>query len=140
MIGAHWREGLATEGRPLEVRCAWCERERLSIPGAEPPPEDAQITHGICKRHSDALLANLPSRSFPGVRVLVVVHPGYANLCDYLARSFAGVAGVLVILDRRRADRRQAPQSAIIERRQRDRRRRRNEMSAFGHTVVRFGN
>lgn len=136
---AHWRDQVSTEGRPLEVRCAWCERERLSLPGAEPLPEDAQITHGICKRHSDALLANLPSRSFPGVRVLVVVHPGYSTLGEYLAHNFAGVPGVHVMMDRRRTERRQHMQSSVVERRQRDRRRRRNEMSAFGHTVIRFG-
>ena len=109
------------------------------MPGAEPPADDAQITHGICKRHSDALLANLPSRSFPGVRVLVVVHPGHAPLCDYLSRNLAGVSGVRVMMDRRRGERRQRPLDPSVERRQRDRRRRRNEMSSFGHTVIRFG-
>ena len=137
--GAHCGDGLVTEGRPLEVRCAWCERERLSRPGEAPPPNGSEISHGICKRHSDALLANLPSRSFPGVRVLVVVRPGFATLCDYLARNFADVDGVLVIIDRRRGERRQRPADPTFERRQRDRRRRRNEMSAFGHTVIRFG-
>ena len=110
------------------------------MPGEEPPPAGSQITHGICKRHSDALLANLPSRSFPGVRVLVVVRPGYATLCEYLARSFADVDGVLVILDRRHGERRRQTADPTFERRQRERRRRRYEMSAFGHTVIRFGN
>ena len=127
------------EGRPLEVRCAWCERERLSASGGKAPLDDQNVSHGICRRHSEAVLADLPSKSFPGVRVLVVVHPGYVKLWEYLERSFAGVAGVRVILDRRRGDRRQRPQDPLTERRRRERRRRSNEVSAFGHTVVRFG-
>lgn len=133
-------EGLATDGRPLDIRCAWCERERLPALGDDRrPSHDTDVSHGICKRHADMMLADLPSRSFPGIRILVVVRPGHAALCEYLESNFTGVAGVHVIMDRRRADRRQRPQYPVIERRRRDRRRRNNEVSAFGHTVVRFG-
>ena len=85
------------------------------------------------------MLADLPSRSCPGIRILVVVRPRYTTLCEYLERSLAGVTGVHVIIDRRHSDRRQHPQFPVIERRRRERRHRVTEVSPFGHTIVRFG-
>ena len=85
------------------------------------------------------MLAGLPSRSFPGIQCLVIVRSDHTALCEYLERNFTGVAGVQVMMERRRGERRQRPQYPVAERRRRERRRRMPEVSALGHTVVRFG-
>ena len=62
------------------VMCAWCEQEgRPAGLGERAPLDDQSKTHGICRRHAIELLNRLPSRSFPGVRLLLVVSHANAS-------------------------------------------------------------
>jgi hypothetical protein len=107
--------------------------------GERAPLDDPAETHGICRRHTLGLLDRLPSRSFPGVRLLLVVSSRESGLYEHLQRELAGVSGVKVMLERRRAERRLEPQSVPDEHRRIERRLRQGEVSALGYTVIRFG-
>jgi hypothetical protein len=64
--------------------------------------------------------------------MLVVVRRDDTDLYEYLRPRFAGVSGLMVILDRRRPDR------LVDERDREERRIRPGTVSALGYTVVRF--
>jgi len=124
----------------MRVTCAWCQREgQPASLGERAPLDDPAETHGICRRHTLDLLDRLPSRSFPGVRLLLVVSSRESGLYEHLQRELAGVSGVKVMLERRRGERRLAPQSVPDEQRRIERRLRQGEVSALGYTVIRFG-
>ena len=90
----------------MKVTCAWCQHEgRPATLGERAPLEDPAETHGICRRHTVDLLNRMPSRSFPGIRLLLVVGAKETALYEHLQRELAGVSGVKVMLDRRRGDR-----------------------------------
>ena len=132
----------ATPGelRGVKVKCPWCEREgRPADLGEREPLDDPAVTHGICRRHALGFFRTLPSHSFPGVQLLLVVNPKESTLFEFLQRRLAGVSGVKVIVDRRRGERRRAPQSAPDERRRVERRVREGDVYALGYTVIRFG-
>ena len=124
----------------MKVTCAWCQREgQPASLGERAPLDDPAETHGICRRHTLDLLDRLPSRSFPGVRLLLVVRSRESGLYEHLQRELAGVSGVKVMLERRRGERRLVPQSVPDEHRRIERRLRQGEVSALGYTVIRFG-
>ena len=124
----------------MKVTCAWCQREgQPASLGERAPLDDPAETHGICRRHTLELLDRLPSRSFPGVRLLLVVSSRESGLYEHLQRELAGVSGVKVMLERRQGERRLAPQSVPDEQRRIERRLRQGEVSALGYTVIRFG-
>ncbi len=124
----------------MRVTCAWCQREgQPASLGERAPLDDPAETHGICRRHTLDLLDRLPSRSFPGVRLLLVVSSRESGLYEHLQRELAGVSGVKVMLERRQGERRLEPQSVPDEQRRIERRLRQGEVSALGYTVIRFG-
>jgi hypothetical protein len=124
----------------MKVVCAWCKQEgRDALLGECAPFDDPTETHTICPRHSEQLVAQLPSVTFPGIRILYVVRRNDTALYRYLAHSLAGLPGVAVILDRRERERRIAPGDVPIERRRANRRIRRTRFSSLGYLVVRFG-
>ena len=124
----------------MKVTCAWCQREgQPASLGERAPLDDPAETHGICRRHTLELLNRLPSRSFPGVRLLLVVSSRESGLYEHLKRELAGVSGVKVMLERRQGERRLEPQSVPDEQRRIERRLRQGEVSALGYTVIRFG-
>ena len=117
----------------MKVVCASCEREgKPSYLGELEPYDNPATTHGICPRHKEQALEALPSQSFPDAEMLLIVRLTDTDLYEYLQRRFAGVPGVRVILDRRRADR------PADERERKERRIRQGTVSALGYTVVRF--
>lgn len=125
----------------MKVSCAWCQREgQPASLGERAPLDNPAETHGICRRHTLDLLDRLPSRSFPGVRLLLVVSPQQTALYEHLQRELAGVSGVKVMLERRRGDRRVEDETVPEEHRRAERRLRQGEVSALGYTVIRFGN
>ena len=124
----------------MKITCAWCQREgQPASLGERAPLDDPAETHGICRRHTLELLNRLPSRSFPGVRLLLVVSSRESGLYEHLQRELAGVSGVKVMLERRQGERRLEPQSVPDEQRRIERRLRQGEVSALGYTVIRFG-
>jgi hypothetical protein len=124
----------------MRVSCAWCQREgEPASLGERAPLDDPAETHGICRRHTLGLLDRLPSRSFPGVRLLLVVSQHDADLYENLQRELAGVSGVRVMLERRQSERRVERQEVAEEQRRDERRVRQGEVSALGYTVIRFG-
>jgi len=124
----------------MRVSCAWCQREgEPASLGERAPLDDPAETHGICRRHTLGLLDRLPSRSFPGVRLLLVVSQHEAALYENLQRELAGVSGVRVMLERRQGERRVEGQEVTEEQRRAERRVRQSEVSALGYTVIRFG-
>ena len=124
----------------MRVTCAWCQREgQPASLGERAPLDDPAETHGICRRHTLDLLDRLPSRSFPGVRLLLVVSSRESGLYEHLLRELAGVSGVKVMLERRQGERRLEPQSVPDEQRRIERRLRQGEVSTLGYTVIRFG-
>jgi hypothetical protein len=117
----------------MKVVCAWCEREgQPAYLGECEPYDNPATTHGLCQRHKKQALEALPSQSFPDAEMLIVVCPNDTDLYEYLVGRFAGVPGVRVILDRRRADR------PVAELERQERRIRHGRVSALGYTVVRF--
>jgi hypothetical protein len=87
------------------VLCAWCCREGLpGYLGEREPLDNPEATHGVCAQHKARLLESLPSRSFPEVQLLIVVHQHSTVLYEKLARLFAGISRVKVIVDRRVSD------------------------------------
>jgi hypothetical protein len=124
----------------MRVTCAWCQHEgRPAVLGERAPLEDPAETHGICRRHTLDLLDRMPSRSFPGVRLLLVVSAKETALYEHLQRELAGVGGVKVMLDRRRGDRKAEEQTVAEALGGLDRRIRQGEVSALGYTIIRFG-
>ena len=124
----------------MKIVCAWCQEEGLNtVLGEREPISDTTETHGICGRHSEKLLEQLPSGSFPGIRILFVVRVTETGVYDHLTRSFAGLSDVAVITDRRKGERRRAVNDALIERRRANRRLRQVQFSSLGYLVVRFG-
>src|SRR5262245_49303922 len=116
----------------MKVVCAWCKKEgRRAQLGECEPFEDQTETHGICARHSQILVEQLPSASFPGIRVLIVVHRTETELYSHLVRSFSTLRDVGVILDRRENDRRKMPGEGVVERRRAIRRIRKSEFSSL---------
>lgn len=124
----------------MKVVCAWCKQEgRDALLGECEPFDDPSETHTICPRHSEQLVAQLPSVTFPGIRILYVVRRTDTALYHYLARSLTGLPGVAVILDRRERERRTTRGDVPTERRHANRRIRRVRFSSLGYLVVRFG-
>jgi hypothetical protein len=124
----------------MKVVCAWCKQEgRSGVLGEREPFDDPTETHGVCSLHSEKLIEQLPSASFPGMRMLVVVRKSEVDLYHYLTRSFSGQADVTVIMDRRREERRKTAGNVASERRHTDRRIRRSRFSSLGYFIVRFG-
>jgi hypothetical protein len=124
----------------LRAVCAWCQREGgPAFLGEREPLDDDSETHGVCRRHLQSILAALPSQSFPDVTYLFVIKPGEGGLYDHLERSFLGVRGVKIIMDRRQRDRRELHRRAPHDRRRADRRQPRGVFHALGYTTVRFG-
>ncbi len=124
----------------MRVTCAWCQHEgRPATLGERAPLDNPAETHGICRRHTLDLISRMPSRSFPGVRLLLVVSATETALYEHLQRELAGVDGVKVMLDRRRGDRRAEEQVVADEHHGLDRRIRQGEVSALGYTIIRFG-
>jgi len=124
----------------MKLICAWCRAEgRPGLLGEKPPLDDPTETHGICRRHRDELLESLPSSSFPGVDLLIVVRPREASLFQYLDRRWSGVRGVQVIVDRRRTERRRGHEPVSTERRRRpDARIRPPTFTPPGYQIIRF--
>jgi hypothetical protein len=124
---------------PVRAFCAWCQRDGgPSFLGEREPFDDCSETHGVCRRHLQHLLAALPSHSFPEVTYLVVVRRGEGALHEHLERSFLGVRGVKVIMDRRERERRTSSGGGMDDRRQQERRQPRGVSYALGYTTVRF--
>lgn len=124
----------------MKAYCAWCRQEgRDGDLGEREPLDDLRETHGICDRHQQELLATLPSNSFPGLELLVIIALKEAALYDYLRSRLIGVKGVQVMVERRRNDRRRQGRAVSDDRRKQDRRVRRGQTSALGYTLVRFG-
>jgi hypothetical protein len=124
----------------VKAYCAWCRQEgRDGDLGEREPLDDLRETHGICDRHQQELLATLPSNSFPGLELLVIIALKEAALYDYMRSRLSGVKGVQVMVERRRNDRRRQGRAVSDDRRKRDRRVRRGQTSALGYTLVRFG-
>jgi hypothetical protein len=126
--------------QPVKAYCAWCRQEgRNGDLGEREPYSDPRETHGVCDRHQQELLATLPSMSFPGVQLLLVIAAKEEALYEYLRPRLASVKGVRVMIERRHGDRRRQGRSVPGDRRKRDRRVRRGQASALGYTLVRFG-
>jgi hypothetical protein len=124
----------------MRVVCAWCQKEGLdTVLGEREPVDDATETHSICARHSEKLLEQLPSRSFPGTRVLFIVRATETLLYDHLTRAFAGFPDIAVIRDRRVAERRRTSRAVPADRRSVNRRIRKARFLSLGYLVVRFG-
>ena len=124
----------------MRAFCAWCQRDGgPSFLGEREPFDDDGETHGVFRRHLQYILSALPSHSFPDVTYLVVVRRGEHGLHDHLDRSFLGVRGVKVIMDRRERERRASERRATDDRRQVERRQPRGISYALGYTTVRFG-
>lgn len=102
----------------MRILCAWCCREgQPGYLGEREPFDNPEPTHGICDRHRAEVLESLPSQSFPDAELLIIVRRGNPALYEHLERMLAGLARVTVIVDRRVADRRAAPQEGLRERR-----------------------
>lgn len=124
----------------MRVICAWCRQEgRPGFLGEREPLDDRSETHGICQRHSGRILETVPSASFPGVRLLIVIAPSETRLSAYLEATFGTLPYVRVINDRRRGERRARSVSVSTERRRRERRVRAPDVSTLGYQFVRFG-
>lgn len=124
----------------MKAVCAWCQREgQPPYLGEREPFEDTSETHGVCRRHQRQIVAALPSQSFPGTELLLVVRASEPALYEHLERAVAGIRAVTVIVDRRRAERRRHPRKVPQDRRRLpDRRLPRGEVYAMGYTSVRF--
>ena len=123
----------------MRAFCAWCQQEGgPAFLGEREPLQDESETHGVCRRHLQRILAGLPSQSFPDVTYLFVLKPAETALYDHLERSFLGVRGVKVIVDRRQRERRETDHRAAHDRRRTDRRQPRGTSHALGYMTVRF--
>ncbi len=123
----------------MRVVCAWCERDGApAFMGERDPLEDPSVTHGICPRHLTLVLGTLPSGSFPGVDLLVIVRTSDRALFEHLIRSTTGVPDIRAIIERRRGERRRRIEASVSERRERERRLILGQVSAMGYTMVRL--
>jgi hypothetical protein len=125
----------------MQVLCAWCCRDGLpGYLGEREPLDNPLPTHGVCAHHKAELLESVPSRSFPEAELLIVVRRNNTALYERLVWSFAAVARVEVIVDRRVSDRRAASRRGSDERRYtRTRRIRESTISPLsGFTILRF--
>jgi hypothetical protein len=125
----------------MRILCAWCCREgQPGYLGEREPFDNPEPTHGICERHKAELLESLPSQSFPGAELLIVVRRGNPELYEHLERMLAGLGCVTVIVDRRVSDRRATPLQKRGERRWLSTRRLREAAKSPGGdlTFVRF--
>jgi hypothetical protein len=84
------------------------------------------------------MFEGFPSTSFPTTRWLFIVAATDAARYEHLVRLLRDVAGVTVILDRRRGDRRHGDHPPARERRQLERRVRRVYWNSLGYALVRF--
>src|SRR2546428_4611425 len=123
----------------MRVVCAWCERDGVpAFMGEREPLDDPSITHGICPRHLTLVLGTLPSGSFPGVELLVIVRASDRALFEHLLWATSGVPDIRAILERRQGERRRRAEAAVNERRGRERRLILGQVSAMGYTMVRL--
>lgn len=124
----------------MRVVCAWCRREgRPDFLGEKAPFDDRSETHSVCEPHRRRELEALESRSFPGIKLLVVVGPREQGLYDYLTRTLDRMQDVAVIMERRQHERRRQPGGQENERRRRERRLRRGSGPSSLYRYVRFG-
>jgi hypothetical protein len=124
----------------MRAICAWCKAEgRPADLGEREPLDDTSETHGLCPTHLATVLAQLPSISFPGVQLLIVVEDGDAGLFHHLSRSMAAITGVKVIRERRLQEQRRASDSVLVDRRRGDRRQSRDVRRSMGCMFIRFG-
>ena len=123
----------------MKVVCAWCLQEgKPGDLGEREPLENGALTHSICVGHRDQLLEDLPSRSFLGVAVLIVVRPNDTALFESLQAFFAGMLDVKVIVDRRTDDRRSVQDPVSHDHRRVSTRRLRQGRTIGDCRVVRF--
>ncbi len=123
----------------MKVVCAWCERDGVpAFMGEREPLDDPSITHGICPRHLTLMLSTLPSGSFPGVDLLVIVRVSDRALFEHLLWATSGVPDIRAIMERRRGERRRRIEGSVSERRERERRLILGQVSAMGYTMVRL--
>jgi len=123
----------------MKVACAWCERDGVpAFMGEREPLDDPSVTHGICPRHLTLVLGTLPSRSFPGVELLVIVRASDRALFEHLRWATSGVPDIRAIMERRRGERRRRIDASVSERRERERRLILGQVSAMGYTMVRL--
>jgi len=123
----------------MKVVCAWCERDGVpSFMGERDPLDDPSISHGICPRHLTLVLGTLPSGSFPGVELLVIVRASDRALFEHLLWATSGVPDIRAIIERRRGERRRRMEGSVSERRERERRLILGQVSALGYTLVRL--
>ena len=123
----------------MRVICAWCQQEGKSgLLRVREPLEDQAETHGICERHQQAIFEAFPSASFPTTRWLFIVPARDPARYAHLAQLLHDVAGVTVITDRRKGERRLGGTRPPEERRRLDRRVRRPEVNSLGYALVRF--
>jgi len=124
----------------MQIICAWCRREgRPGLLGQKAPLDDPSETHSVCERHRRRELEGLQAKSFPGIRLLVVVAPREQRLYEHLTRVLAGLEDVSVIMERRQGERRRPAANPTQERRRRERRLRRGYAPATWYRYVRFG-
>ena len=118
---------------------AWSERDGIpAFMGEREPLDDPSTTHGICPRHLTLMLGTLPSGSFPGVELLVIVRASDRALFEHLLWATSGVPDIRAIIERRRGERRRRIEGSVSERRERERRLRLGHVSAMGYTMVRL--
>jgi hypothetical protein len=123
----------------MRVVCAWCKQEgRDALLGECEPFDDKTETSGICIRHCEKMVEQLPSVTFPGIRILFVVRRTEATLYHHLTQLLVELPDVAVILDRRQRERRETRSAAATERRRSNRRLRGARFSSLGYLVVRF--
>ena len=122
----------------MKVLCAWCCHEgQPGYMGEREPFEDPLPTHGICDHHRDQVLQSLPSGSFPGAEILIVVRQDCPALYERLRWSFAAMSRVAVVLDRRVSERREASRQRSKGRRHvRTRRIREGTPSSLGDFTI----
>ena len=123
----------------MKIVCAWCERDGVpAVMGEREPLDDPGVTHGICPRHMTLVLSTLPSGSFQGVDLLVIVRPSDRALFEHLLWATSGVPDIRAIMERRRGERRRHIETSVSERRERERRLMLGQVSAMGYTMVRL--
>jgi hypothetical protein len=123
----------------MRVVCAWCQKEGRSRPlRVTEPLDDTSETHGICNRHQQAIFEAFPSKSFPSTRWLFIVPAGDVQAYNHLVNVMSDIAGVTVIMDRRRGERRRAKKSTTPDSRHGERRVRHPERNSLGYLLVRF--